>query len=432
MNESPPSKPTGSRSVFALITHQFPFGSQETFLEYEIEILSKRFTQVVIIPVIHKPSDNDIARPIPSNCTVWCPTCPDNARASYLTVAFFLIGKVWKEAFSIRWAPSFWKMKSIKHLVKSTSKLLATKADWDRWMAELTKLSPSAIISSYWLNSWMLFPLTWRKRNNATHLIVSRAHNYDLYHKRAFGHYHHFRPWLFERIDGIYSDSQAGSDYMASLYQAFSSKFKTAYLGVPDPGRLNPTKTPEQVSFRIICTANLIPLKRVDMVVEALALQKTNIRFDLFGDGPERAKIESIATSLPPNIEVQIHGRVSSPEIQSWYQREPVDLFVLTSTFEGLPVSIMEAFSYGVPCLATDVGGVSEGINGKNGWLLPADLTPEILADYLSKFIALGAAEHAAYKQAARATFEQQFSAAKNYRAYHDELISLLSKQNPQ
>ncbi|MDP5170911.1 MAG: glycosyltransferase, partial [Bacteroidia bacterium] len=410
----------------------FPFGSQETFLEYEIEILSKRFNQVVIIPVIQKQSDSDVARPIPSNCTVWRPTTDEHARVTYLSVAFFLLGKVWKEAFSWKWGPSFWKIKSLKHLVKSTSRLLATKSDWERWMRQLTELGATPIISSYWLNSWLLFPLAWRERNKASLLIVSRAHNYDLYHKRAFGHYHHFRPWLFKRLDGIYSDSQAGSDYMASLYDRHSAKFKTAYLGVPDPITLNPNNTATQGSFRIICTANLIPLKRVDMVVEALALQQTNIRFDLFGDGPERGKIEAIAADLPANIDMHLHGRVGSPHIQQWYQEEPVDLFVLTSTYEGLPVSIMEAFSYGVPCLATDVGGVSEAINGKNGWVLPADLTPEILADHLAKFIALGEAQHEAYRQAARATFDRQFSAEKNYRDYHDELISISPKHSPQ
>jgi len=57
-------------------------------------------------------------------------------------------------------------------------------------------------------------------------------------------------------------------------------------------------------------------------------------------------------------------------EIKNFVQTYSINALVLVSETEGLPVAIMEAFSAGIPVIATDVGGVSELVNGKNGILL--------------------------------------------------------------
>lgn len=58
------------------------------------------------------------------------------------------------------------------------------------------------------------------------------------------------------------------------------------------------------------------------------------------------------------------------------------DIYILTSHYEGLPISIIEAMSYGLPIIASDVGGNDEMIkNGENGYLVDNvnDLTEAIL-----------------------------------------------------
>ena len=57
------------------------------------------------------------------------------------------------------------------------------------------------------------------------------------------------------------------------------------------------------------------------------------------------------------------------------------DIFVTTSVSDGTPVSLLEAMSSGLPCIATSVGGIPEWItNGENGILIPPR-SPEAVAD---------------------------------------------------
>lgn len=62
-------------------------------------------------------------------------------------------------------------------------------------------------------------------------------------------------------------------------------------------------------------------------------------------------------------------GNVKNSEIMAYYANESVDCFITTSESEGAPVSIMEAMSFGIPIIGTDVGDVGFMVEG-NGILL--------------------------------------------------------------
>ena len=68
--------------------------------------------------------------------------------------------------------------------------------------------------------------------------------------------------------------------------------------------------------------------------------------------------------NLPPNVFCL--GEAHSAFIYLRY----ADLFILTSNYEGLPMSLLEAFAFGVPVVASGVGGVTEVLDGKNGYAL--------------------------------------------------------------
>jgi glycosyltransferase involved in cell wall biosynthesis len=61
-----------------------------------------------------------------------------------------------------------------------------------------------------------------------------------------------------------------------------------------------------------------------------------------------------------------------------------LDLFLMTSAFEGLPIALLEALALGRPVVATAVGGVPEAVtDGREGFLLPAGATEQLAAAVL-------------------------------------------------
>lgn len=94
----------------------------------------------------------------------------------------------------------------------------------------------------------------------------------------------------------------------------------------------------------------------------------SNVMFLMIGDGPERKKLETMVEELG----------VSSYVIFAGFRRDisdiisAIDISVLSSLREGLPLAILESMAMGKPIVATDVGGVSELVlNGKTGFLVP-------------------------------------------------------------
>jgi glycosyltransferase involved in cell wall biosynthesis len=79
-------------------------------------------------------------------------------------------------------------------------------------------------------------------------------------------------------------------------------------------------------------------------------------RFVIFGEGPERAGLEELARSLGLGRFLALPGR--RDDVEDVYPL--LDAFVLTSRSEGVPLALLEAMSAGVPCVASDVGGIAE------------------------------------------------------------------------
>jgi glycosyltransferase involved in cell wall biosynthesis len=95
-------------------------------------------------------------------------------------------------------------------------------------------------------------------------------------------------------------------------------------------------------------------------------------RFILAGDGVMRKKIEALISELGLEKQVILLGwRKDIPQLLS-----SIDIFVLTSLWEGLPISLLEAMAAGLPAVVTDTGGVKDVVSeGKTGFLVePRDM----------------------------------------------------------
>jgi glycosyltransferase involved in cell wall biosynthesis len=128
---------------------------------------------------------------------------------------------------------------------------------------------------------------------------------------------------------------------------------------------------------RLLWVGRLVPGKRIDVALDALAeISAANWMFDVVGDGEARPQLEEQARRLGLSDRVFFHGFQSDPA--EWFSQ--ADLLVFPSRLENFPVTMVEAMSHGVACLAMRGDGVryhtanAEIVeHGRDGFLANSD-----------------------------------------------------------
>jgi len=170
---------------------------------------------------------------------------------------------------------------------------------------------------------------------------------------------------------------------------------------------IKPEDTPPHLGAPLLITvARLAPVKNQQMMLNAfrtITLALPDARLWFIGDGPSRSDLEELARQLNISDKVWFSGfRDDTTALLTM-----ADLFLLTSHFEGISISLLEAMRAGLPCVATAVGGIPETIeDNQSGYLVEAgnhaDLSRKILALWASpeKLRATGAAAKTRQHQA--------------------------------
>jgi glycosyltransferase involved in cell wall biosynthesis len=243
---------------------------------------------------------------------------------------------------------------------------------------------------------------------------ISRMHGWDVYFEASALNYLPYRHFITNNLSAIFAISEKGKAYAARNWKIENiDKIRVARLGVPEQKQY-----PSQSNkFILVSCSNVIPLKRVELIVNALAeIKNTNISWVHFGDGPQLDTIKALAKELLPDlIKADFKGRVTNQEIVHWYAENNPSLFINVSTTEGIPVSIMEAMSFGIPAIATNVGGNSEIVNSDNGYLVEANIVPSELADTIQSFIELPEEKKELKQQVSFETWKNNYNAADNF-----------------
>ena len=98
-------------------------------------------------------------------------------------------------------------------------------------------------------------------------------------------------------------------------------------------------------------------------------IKQKNIKFSIGGTGPEEYRIKNMVKEYNLEYCIEMLGWVSGEMKEMLFKQSQI--FILPSYNEGLPMSILEAMSYGIPTISTHVGSISEVvINNKTGYLL--------------------------------------------------------------
>ena len=179
------------------------------------------------------------------------------------------------------------------------------------------------------------------------------------------------RQWFFDQFDALITYSKQG----AAQLEALGVKKESVFVAV-NATTAKPTHAlPERPSFFqgkpvVLFVGRLQARKRIDQLILACQALPKNLQPDLLivGDGPERAKLESIAQNNYPTT--QFLGAKYGDELADIFRQ--ADLFVLPGT-GGL--AIQQAMSYGLPVIAAEADGTQANlVQPGNGWqITPGD-----------------------------------------------------------
>lgn len=201
----------------------------------------------------------------------------------------------------------------------------------------------------------------------------------DPYHLRSIGD--KLRRLLFNCADYAVFQTPEAMNY-------FSMRLQKRASVIPNPAKVNTKSKWQWHGNRTIVTLSRIDFfqKRLDVIINALGLMNEEAELRIYGNGPkaEIDKLNSIIDSSPVKERIHIMGYVDSPEIAF----KDADVYVLCSDFEGIPNTVMEALSFGIPIISTDCspGGARLLLDsGKFGTIVPcgdADALAQALDSY--------------------------------------------------
>ena len=173
--------------------------------------------------------------------------------------------------------------------------------------------------------------------------------------------------WLSSRLgDGIINVSRNDFEMARKYHVGNAERMTVIRNGMPNGNyRAKPG---------INCVPNVVMVARFcqpkdhALLLNALAGVEEPFRLQFVGDGPLLDATMHLSKALEMEKRVEFLGlRDDVEEILSEAQ-----VFVLTSKYEGFPISILEAMRSGLPVVASDVGGVRESVqDGHNGFLIP-------------------------------------------------------------
>ena len=145
----------------------------------------------------------------------------------------------------------------------------------------------------------------------------------------------------------------------------------------------------QRVPHQLVTTARLVIWKGIDGIIRAVALLKKKIpdvMLMVAGDGPELENLKTLANQLGVSENVVFKGNVSRAE--TWQLRKKSSVYVLNSTYEGLPHVVLTSFAAGIPVVSTDISGTNEAVYHEDTGLLVKPGDDRGLADAIARLFA--------------------------------------------
>jgi glycosyltransferase involved in cell wall biosynthesis len=335
------------------ITQRLPFGEGETFVVPEVEALLAAGHEILIVPrfstdpVVH----DNVGALLPRTRVL------PGAGAVVAAVAAALVRS------PRRTARAFWRLRRTRPRRRAISNAVATAQGI--WVARLARRWGADHIHAHWAHLTATLAMGASAASDIPWSFT--AHRYDVFLNNL----------LTEKLRSARFGRFIAREMLAVARPLVApdafARAAVVHMGValpPAPA----AGTPPHATPVLLCPARLAPVKGHAHLLEAAArLATSGVGFELWlaGDGPERDRVERRLRELGLGDRVRLLGTVPHAALLALYRERRVDCVVLPSLSEGLSVALVEAMAYGVPVVATRVGGVPELLDGGAGILVP-------------------------------------------------------------
>lgn len=132
--------------------------------------------------------------------------------------------------------------------------------------------------------------------------------------------------------------------------------------------------------------SRLVGLKQIDTIIDLVNIlygKGLSIKYYIAGDGPEMGFLKLKVKQLGIENCVFFLGNIS--DMQGFYKT--IDIFIMNSRTEDMPLSIVEAFASGLYVIAPDIGGIKELLNNNEGLIFKPTTDMQIIADDIFRYI---------------------------------------------
>lgn len=218
--------------------------------------------------------------------------------------------------------------------------------------------------------------------------------------------------------DWIVGICDATTNNLKSIHSIPARKIVRVYNGAVPLEEAPQDQWPPKSGLTLVYVGRLEPVKNHVLLLNAFRTalsSKPDLRLWMVGDGSERQMLERTAAELGISEQVTFWGQQLN--VAPFFSA--ADAFIMSSSSEGLPISLLQAFSLGLPAIVTNVGGMAEVVRqAKAGFTAavtdPAEMSAAILR------LADSDADREQFSRNARAAFESRFTLETMVDAYMD------------
>ena len=191
------------------------------------------------------------------------------------------------------------------------------------------------------------------------------------------------RSFSIKKSDIVVTPSKHLKNFILNL--GFKNKIEIINNGVFIPEENTNIFTNDQINITIV--SRLVSHKNIKKIIRAISdLNDPLIYLNIIGDGPELNQLQKISLESNYKNNTIFHGKLNRDDINHIFLKS--DIYIQASNYEGLPHSLLEAMSYGIPVLCTPVGECKEILgNEDRGYILDLPVSKNNIKSKISEII---------------------------------------------